>query len=513
MATFAWVHATSGYAAASMLPVHPPPMWAEKPEPQQPLFVSKKPTTGTWTDISGFPGHIGPGVALQLTDGSLVVDDWCTNQFYRLTPDKKGKYESGTWSAIAAMPKGYYPNAFATQILPDGRLIVNGGVWSYKNGDCGSGDYTNKGALYDPVADKWIKVSPPSGWSNIGDPPSAILPDGQYMLANCCSTQEAIASIKGNNIVWSVTGSGKSDNNGNEGWTILPGGNLLTVDTGRNLNQPNDYEIYDTSTGTWSTPGTTASSLVDPNSQQLGAGVLRFDGTVIQFGGTGHNNLYDPSKDTWVTSPDFPVIDGLQYDEASGPAALLPDGNVLVMASPGFFQTPSHFFEYSIDAKGKQHLNQVNDSAEAGINCSCYARMLELPTGQVFMTAYGEIATYTPTGKPKSSWLPVISSVSSSLTIGSTKNPISGKNFNGFSQGAMMNGVGSATNYPLVRITNNSTNDVCFGRSYNFSTMGVWNTGKMHAHFDVPSSCESGASTLQVIVNGLASTGVSVTLN
>jgi len=43
--------------------------------------------------------------------------------------------------------------------------------------------------------------------------------------------------------------------------------------------------------------------------------------------------------------------------------------------------------------------------------------------------------------------------------------------------------------------------------------MGVWTTGTTNAEFDIPKRCETGASTLQVIVNGIASAGVSVTLN
>ena len=128
--------------------------------------------------------------------------------------------------------------------------------------------------------------------------------------------------------------------------------------------------------------------------------------------------------------------------------------------------------------------------------------------------AFDQRANAIPKGSPKTGWLPVVSSVSSTLTVGSTGNAISGTNFNGFSQGAMYgDDKQMATNYPLVRITNNATSDVCFGRSYNFSTMGVWTVGTTNAEFDIPGTCETGASTLQVIVNGLASAGVSVTLN
>ena len=69
-----------------------------------------------------------------------------------------------------------------------------------------------------------------------------------------------------------------------------------------------------------------------------------------------------------------------------------------------------------------------------------------------------------------------------------------------------------ASNYPLIRITNAATGDVCYARSYNFSTMGVWTTGTTSAAFDIPRHCETGVGTLQVVVNGIASTGTSVTL-
>jgi len=103
--------------------------------------------------------------------------------------------------------------------------------------------------------------------------------------------------------------------------------------------------------------------------------------------------------------------------------------------------------------------------------------------------------------------------VSATLTIGSTGNAISGTNFNGFDLGGVYgDDAQGATNYPLVRITNNSTGDVCYARSHDFSTMGVWTTGSTNAQFDIPGSCESGASTLQVVVNAIASAGVDVTL-
>src|SRR5437016_4906777 len=143
-----------------------------------PYRAPGKTASGTWTDVAtALPFTNGPWGPMLLTDGTVIIEDFCTSpaQWYRLTPNRKGNYAHGTWSKIAAMPSGYSPLFFAQQVLPDGRVIINGGEYN----NC-SADWTNKGALYDPVADGWTSVSPPSGWSTIGDAQSIILPDGTY---------------------------------------------------------------------------------------------------------------------------------------------------------------------------------------------------------------------------------------------------------------------------------------------------------------------------------------------
>jgi hypothetical protein len=164
---------------------------------------------------------------------------------------------------------------------------------------------------------------------------------------------------------------------------------------------------------------------------------------------------------------------------------------------------------------------QVNDPKTAPAVSSYAGRVLELPTGQVLLTNTGEflgaaneVATYTPVGNPKASWLPVISSMPGTVSHGGTGYAFSGTNFNGFSVGASYgNDAQMATNYPLVRITNTNTGDVCFGCSYGFSTMGVFTQGTTNASFDVPSGCETGANTPQVIVNGLVSAAVNINVD
>ena len=73
------------------------------------------------------------------------------------------------------------------------------------------------------------------------------------------------------------------------------------------------------------------------------------------------------------------------------------------------------------------------------------------------------------------------------MNAGSTYT-ISGTQFNGLTQGAAYgDDWQSATNYPLVRITNTATGHVFYARTHDHSSMGVA-TGStpVHTHFDVP---------------------------
>ncbi|MEO9263911.1 MAG: hypothetical protein ABI282_07430, partial [Candidatus Baltobacteraceae bacterium] len=119
----------------------------------------------------------------------------------------------------------------------------------------------------------------------------------------------------------------------------------------------------------------------------------------------------------------------------------------------------------------------------------------------------------TSTGRPDLAIAPAISSVPSTLAHGNSY-AISGKRFNGFSQGnAYGDDAQSATNYPLVKITNTATGHVFFARTHDHSFMGVASQATVSTTFDVPANIELGASKLVVIANGIPSPAVSVTID
>ena len=491
---------------------------------EPPYRDRRHPHSYPWTEIANFPGAY-PDTSLLLTDGRVITHSVCTNSWGILTPDRKGRYDvgHGKWSdGPTNMPEGYYPLYYASAILPDGRMIVEGGEYNGTYGNCGNGIWTNKGALYDPVADTWTAVTPPAGWTTIGDSQSAILPNGSYMLADCCGSEnllQAIASITGTTVNWTATGGGKADSNNEEGWINMPDGTLLTLDAWNNINGPtSSTEIYTPRTGMWTAGPNTASQLVDA-SHEVGPAVLRPDGLLVWFGAntkTGAINILNTNTNSWSAGPSFPVINGAQYDVADGPAVLLPNGDVLVQASPGLFNAPSHFFEFRLNRKGKPEIPQTDDPLQAPNVSSFQGRFLMLPNGQALWSEDGgEMAVYTSHGKQETNWLPIIGYVPSTITIGSTGNVFNGYKLNGWSAGAAYgDDAQEATNFPLIRITNNKTGAVCFARTYNFSTMGVWNQGQTSGLFDLPvtAGCDTGASTLQMIVNGIDSYGQLVTV-
>ena len=509
-------------AAMAERPLHP----GGHVGPMLPAYTGASPNvSGTWTVLTNsFPGG-QPDTALLMTDGTVLMHDACSTDWYRLTPDATGGFVAGTWTKAASMPTGYGPLYFASSVLPDGRLMVNGGEY---NGSSCSAAWTKLGALYDPVADSWTNVKPPKGWNNVGDAASVVLSTGNYMLQNAISGSlqsiATVAPLPSTTVTWTATGSGKADGNDEEGWTTLANGNLLTVDTNQALGSPTPAELYSPASGTWMATGTAPAPLVDPSSHEIGPAIRLPTGDVFQSGSSscssascpGHTAIYSVAAGTWTAGPDFPQISGKNYDVTDGPATILPSGHVLIQASPGYacgsaFCSPSHFFEFDGTT-----LTRVNEPATAPSLAAYQGRMLALPTGQILWSGASstDVEIYTPVGAPKRTWKPVITTVSTVLTRGGTNFSVSGTRLHGVSNGASYgDDAQMVSSYPIVKITNTGSGNVCFARMHDW-------TGNS-AMFDIPAvsppawerACDTGASTLQVIVNGIASAKAAVTVN
>src|SRR5437764_1976055 len=164
---------TASLCAAVMLAV-PYLAQAERQRPlPHPVGLPRPPTnpgSGTadppspWTPLTNQPTFLINGAAnpIVLTDGSVLVQDAGFPDWWRLTPDSSGSYVNGTWTQVASLPATYSPLYHSSAVLPDGRLIIEGGEYLLRE-DQSDFDavWTAKGAIYDPVADKWTMVAPP----------------------------------------------------------------------------------------------------------------------------------------------------------------------------------------------------------------------------------------------------------------------------------------------------------------------------------------------------------------
>jgi len=446
-----------------------------------------------WKRVPGAPGN--NDTALLLTDGTVMVHQADASGWYSLTPDNKGNYADGTWTAKASLPSSYGPLYFASAVRSDGTMLIAGGEYNF-----GNQIETNQGASYNPLTNTWKTVQPPSGWSQIGDASSAILSDGTYMLGNCCMTVQALAKPGTTN--WKITGTGKHDANSEEGWTLLPDGRVLTVDV---FGEPNS-ELYNPSTGSWSSAGNLPSNMV--LADEMGPQTLRNDGTVFVEGANGQTAIYTIASHSWKSGPSFPKVNGQQVLVTDGPASQLTNGTVLAVGSIGVYGSPSYYYIFDGTT-----LKNIPGPPNAPNDAAYNVRLLMLPTGQVLETdGSSDVEIYTPGVKADTAIAPSISSVPTTLTHGTTY-VIKGVRFNGFSQNNTYgDDAQDATNYPLVRITNTASGHVVYARTHNHSSMGVASQATVSTKFDVPASIETGASTLEVVANGIPSKPVSVTI-
>jgi len=478
------------------------------------LAVSGASLAQTLTPLVNNPPD-GIVMTFQLTDGTVMAQGNNDNDWWKLTPDINGSYVNGTWTQLASLPAGYAPYANASAVLADGRLVIIGGEYNF-----GVFTLTNLGAIYDPVANTWTSLAPPAGWDFIGDSPSLVLPNGRYVVGQKLTKQ--MAELDPKTLTWTALRSkGKSDFNAEEGWTLLPDGSILTADV---LHAPNS-EIYSPSAQEWVSAGSTIVNLRSKTTEEgcvpygngstlycyfppgeIGPQILRPDGTVFVTGsftsistdgftGPGNTSVYDTVTGTWTPGPIFPNDD----NAGDAFAVLLTDGNVLVEGDTGI--------GYEFDG------TDLTQTAILTPQLFVESSLMVLPTGEVLVGSFASAETYTSTGTYQSSWAPTISSYPTTVTRGSTYQ-IYGTQFNGLSQAAAFGDeLQTATNYPLVRITNNSTEHVFYARTHDHSTMGVaTGTATVSTNFDVPVSMETGPSTLVVVANGIPSLPVSVTV-
>jgi hypothetical protein len=248
-------------------------------------------------------------------------------------------------------------------------------------------------------------------------------------------------------------------------------------------------------TGTYDPPGEIGPALLLPN------GTVFLTGAEVS-GSPAHTAIYTPGvlpgdPGSFTAGPDF----GAGDDPGDASAALLPSGHALIATMSGRF--------YEFDGA----MLTVTGSLPNDDGNTEYF-VLPLPNGQALVTGGSITWVYQGEGGANPGWAPTITTAPAAVQRGSTY-VVSGTQLNGLSQAAAVGDeLDAATNYPLVRITNQATGHVVYARTHGHSSMGVATGNRVvSTSFDVPLATEPGASSLVVVANGIASDPVSVVVN
>jgi hypothetical protein len=484
------------------------------------------------------------GTAFLLTDGTVMMQEfsslnvglaaptWATRRWWKLTADQFGSYRNGTWSRLADSHVGR--TYFASGVLADGRVVVCGGEYSDASGAIHE-DETTSCEIYDPVADAWTLFDPPTvpgaqsmPWSEVGDAPCAVLPDGTFLMGSIEGPY--VAKLDPATLAWTSMMT-RLDGHaiGEESWVLMPDNTIASPSC---YNPPHNW-VYNIASDKWlSTGNDTPLSIIGLGDDEIGPGLLRYDGTAFWLGASdgdvnfAHTTVYSPSATTkWMNGPDLPDVDAdgrfAKTGVHDGPAALLVNGNLLFGAgekvSPTFsdatWSRPAWFFEFD-------GTNYFRTSDPPNYDFYTYGtRLLLLPDGDVLFCVENDDSFYayhSDDAAPQDSFRPVIQACPASFAPG-TIIQISGLQFNGLSQAvAYGDDCQTATNYPLVRIVNQQTNRVRYCRTFNHTTidsngivtpsMGVATAAAViTTNVQIPPDIDTGDSTLFVVANGIPS--------
>jgi len=463
----------------------------------------------TWSSIKAAPQAVGP--MLQLRDGRILAHSdqgGNANSWYILSPDSKGKYETGTWTGPYNMQSGYAPFFFSSAVFLDGvHITVEGG--EYNNGQSVWTTLGSYGTMTPWAGITWVANSAPSGWSTIGDAQADLLANGQYLQSNCCTKQTAYWNGPNS---WTAGPSVLAVRNDESGYTSLPNGDVLMVDVQNNstCGSSKSTEYLSHTDNTWHCGPQTTVQLWQQSDQELGSGVLFYpsanhpQGGVFQYGGNVvATNVYDVANNSWSNGP---TLNGM--DQADGPGALEPNGLVLEQVSPGLFNAGCQFQEY--DPVANTLAVTANNSYCPG-DSSYEGHLMIFPTGQIGSVDFGAtIYLYNPKSGVVSGVAPTIIPATNSYLGGSKNNVLYGKQLNGLSENNMYgDDYQAATNYPLIRFTD-SNNNVWYGFTHDDSSHSIAPGTISYTKFDLNPAMPPGDYMMQVVTNGIGSNSVQV---
>jgi hypothetical protein len=479
--------------------------------------------TGTWSAVTNLApnqaNNDGVSLMMLLSDGTVMAHAGAGdifdpahpgNVWYKLTP-VNGSYVNGTWSTLSPMVRRR--QFFASNVLPDGRVLVLGGEYSddplYYPAN--PQNLTATGEIYNPyvgAGGTWNNVASFPEPGNFGDSSTALLPDGRILAGARQNNAHTYIYNPATNVWVPTADKLRNDQGDEENWVKLPDDSVLSYDIAASIDTGVGHsQRYVPASNTWVDSGTLPFLLtVSTNWREYGPPVLLPDGRAWFQGSNGNTAYYRPPTNDWIAGPPLPP--GLGAND--NPAAMLPNGKVLIALNPsGNFNPPVTVYEF--DPATGIYTDVTPGTAKPAIpGFDLSARntddtcMLVLPTGQILLSNNtGKLALYTPDGAPSDAWRPTISNID---CTGMNLFTLTGTQLNGISEGASYGDDNEmSSNYPIVQITDAAGN-ISYARSFNWSSTGVA-TGStpVSTQFSLTTGTVQGGHLVRAIANGIAS--------
>jgi hypothetical protein len=277
--------------------------------------------SNSWSEAASYPPQTGCGLvpvtsSVSLTAGSVAIDGIYST--YRILPG---------WTVAGA---GIPANTTVVEVQSPTSVTMSA-----------------KATASGPTVVQF--VGEPT--SCFGDDPSILVPGGRILAGNLLGPETYLYSISGN--AFTPTGTKVyNDSSDEEGWAVLPNGQILNYDLFQSIATNTGYaETYTPATGLWTgispadgTARGTLPLLSDPEvGYELGPIIRLLDGRALVIGANQHTALYTPSSNTWAPGPDMRAdltgpggtIPNALFGADDAAAGILPNGHVFLTADAG----------------------------------------------------------------------------------------------------------------------------------------------------------------------------------
>src|SRR5215813_13733368 len=267
--------------------------------------------------------------ATLLPNGKVLAAGGGDPLFFQFDNNTAELYDPSTaiWTRTGSLSSGrFYHTA---TLLPNGKVLVAGGY----GGNCSffGCSILSSAELYDPATGNWSST----GKLNSGHyaHTATLLPNGKVLVAGNGFAEDNVELYNPTTGTWSYTGSLDTPRFQHTA-TLLPSGKVL-VAGGDHCNDSGCFtfdrcDLYDPTTGTWSTTGKLNVARYSHTATLLANGRVLVAGGFDPNGSPSNSaELYDPATGTWSSTGNLNTGRGFHT------ATLLLSGKVLIAGGYG----------------------------------------------------------------------------------------------------------------------------------------------------------------------------------